>query len=193
MTELGILLGIVGAILLIILLTAVSMYNKIVSRKNRAQRAWADVLVWERRKNNVLPALSELLESFKGFESEILEKITRLRSAITTLDDQVLDNSALASVRTLSQAVMPMISATAEHYPDLKTSDQYLGYMKEISESEDNVAAALQIFNGAVMKFNNSIELFPNSWINNNFNKETTLNQFSSELAKSAFDFQPNF
>jgi LemA protein len=65
--------------------------------------------------------------------------------------------------------------------------------MREIAEQQENVGAAIRIFNQNVEDFNNGIEQFPNSVINNMLNKKEKLNTFRDEEAESGFEYKPNF
>ncbi len=56
--------------------------------------------------------------------------------------------------------------SVVENYPELKANDIYLKMMNEIEEQNENVGAAISIFNRNVELFNNHIQIFPNNIVN---------------------------
>lgn len=64
--------------------------------------------------------------------------------------------------------------------------------MREIAEQQENVGAAITIFNRNVELFNNSIQMFPGSLVNGLLNKKPAVTPFSDTEASSAFDYKPN-
>ena len=53
--------------------------------------------------------------------------------------------------------------AVAEAYPDLKANQNMMQLSEELTSTENKVAFARQAFNDAVMNYNNTREMFPNS------------------------------
>lgn len=170
-----------------------SMRNEIVRGKNRIQRAWANVITRQRYINRVIPKLLETLESFKEYESGLMSKITELRTAITKLSTDKINYEALGAVENLTKQVMAGLSATFENYPDLKASGIYQGYMREVAESESNVASAIEIYNRNIEEFNNLLKVFPSCLVNEVFNKETEIETFSDAKAEARIEFKPSF
>ncbi|WP_426236424.1 LemA family protein [Pseudomonas sp. TWP3-2] len=179
-------------IAVVIIVAAVVIYNGIIGGYNRVQRAWSDVLVYERQKTKVLDQLQKVLADFMVFESSLLEKITGLRSAIHSLPAGA-DGNALATVETASRELMGGLRVTFEAYPDLKASEAANNMMREIAEQQENVGAAITIYNRNVELFNNSIEMFPGSVVNGLFNKKTPVIPFSDTEASQSFSYTPNF
>lgn len=167
-------------------------YNRIIGRHNRAQRAWADVLVYERQKTRVLDLLEQQVMSFKEYEGALLEKITGLRSAIGKLPQEA-NGDALAPVQKGTRDLIAGLTVAFEAYPELKSSELVNSFMREITEQQENIGAAITIFNGAVEEFNNSIQMFPSSFVNSWFNKKSVLVPFSDSQASTAFEYKPNF
>ncbi|WP_426206469.1 LemA family protein [Pseudomonas sp. TWP3-1] len=179
-------------IAVVIIVAGVVIYNGIIGGYNRVQRAWSDVLVYERQKTKVLDQLQKVLADFMVFESSLLEKITGLRSAIHSLPAGA-DGNALATVETASRELMGGLRVTFEAYPDLKASEAANNMMREIAEQQENVGAAITIYNRNVELFNNSIEMFPGSVVNGLFNKKTPVVPFSDTEASQGFSYTPNF
>jgi LemA protein len=188
-TSLLILLGLVGTCLLVVVLC----YNGIISRKNAVERGWAGVITQERQKNKILPELEKVVKEHKEFEPSVLTDITRLRSGIDGLSDNAIETGKLKDIEKQAAAVIKGIQVSMEAYPDLKTSGLMEKLMREISEQQENVGAAIRIFNQNVEMFNSGIEVFPNNIVNTLLNKEKKINIFDDKEASAGFDYKPNF
>ncbi|MFN3579894.1 MAG: LemA family protein [Pseudomonas sp.] len=180
------LLVIVGAIV------AVSTYNSIIACANGAQRAWADVLTYERQKTRTLEDLTKQADGFKEHEKQLMMDLTSLREAVAQLP-ATPNGDALKPVESNSQKVFDRIKLAVEAYPELSSSGIVASLMKEIAEQQANVGAAISVFNGEVERFNNSIQFFVGSQINNMLLHHQRIIPFSDSEASSSFEYQPNF
>jgi LemA protein len=180
-------------IAVVIIIAIIVLYNQIIANLNRAKRAWSDVITYEKLKQDVIPQLSELTENFKEFESDFIEKVTALRESIAVLDEDKIDVNALAQVETKSKAVFSSFKATAENYPELGSTKIVQELMDEISDKNENVAAAITIYNRSVEHFNNSIEMVPYNFVNSMFAKKDKLINFHQSGTVESYDYKPNF
>lgn len=189
-------LAIFGGVIFVVFVTVlwlVAVRNGIVRGKNGVQRAWANVITYERYKLKVIPKLEEGLAKYGEYEKGLFEKITELRSVVAKLSVNEIDPAMLGEAQKLTQGLMTGLKATFENYPDLKAADLYKGWMNELTEAEANVSAAIQIFNANVEGFNNMLMVFPNNIVNNMFNKEKPINVFTDSAAAAGFEYKPNF
>lgn len=184
-----ILLGIVGVIALVVW----TKYNAIVSNDNLVQRAWADVIAQERQRSRIIPELERILSSHKEFESEILPKIVALRSGLDGVSEQRVEPGKLNGITSASRDLFSSLRVQVENYPELRSDASFGKMMAEITNQEDNVGAALRIFNQNVEQFNSSIEIFPNNIVNAFFNKQKPVDTFYDSEASSSFEYKPNF
>ncbi|MGI2260586.1 LemA family protein [Shewanella sp. GXUN23E] len=185
--EMAILVGMV----VLVIISIIVLYNGIIGKHNAVDRAWATVLTQERQKNKIIPMVEQLVEQYKLHESEVLTRVTELRSAIAKMTEGV-DTAKLAEAERQTRSLMQGLQLTVEAYPELKASDTYLKVMAEISEQQEQVGAAIRIFNANVEDFNNAIEMFPGSLINNMFAHKRKIRSFSDNEAQSGFDYKPN-
>jgi len=167
------------------------LYNRIVSGKNAIQRAWSDVIVQERQKLKVIPELEKIVQDHKAYESGVLEKLTEMRVAVTQLVSDQIDTQALKEAEAKTKSAMSGIRVAMEAYPDLKTAGLMNNLMREIADQQDNISAAIRIFNQNVEAFNNAIETFPGSAVNSLLNKEKRQRSFDDEEAASEIAFRP--
>jgi hypothetical protein len=80
-----------------------------------------------------------------------------------------------------------------ENYPELKADALYSKMMDDIQEQNENVGAAITIFNRNVELFNNQIEVFPNNLINTLTLSKKAIRPFKDNLATENFDYKPIF
>ena len=156
-----ILLVVVG----IIIIWLVSLYNRLVSLRNRRENAFADIDVQLRQRHDLVPQLVETVKGYAGHERELLTKITEARSvamAAKTIDDKIAAEQNLT-------AALQGLKVQVEAYPDLKANQNFLHLQEELSDIENKLAASRRFFNGATTEYNNAVETFPSNLIANNF------------------------
>ena len=152
----------IGIILLVIiivvfLLIFVGYYNKIIRQENRIDNSWAQIDVQLRRRAELIPNLMETVKGYMKHEKEVLENVTKARSALmsakTPQKNIEADNMLTGALKTLF--------AVAENYPDLKANQNFIQLQDELSNTENKIAYARQHYNDSVLSFNNTIETFP--------------------------------
>ncbi|USD35887.1 MULTISPECIES: LemA family protein [Ferrimonas] len=183
-----VILGIIAFVILSIIL----IYNGIIGKFNAVDRAWASVLTQERQKNKIIPHVEKMVEKYKLHEATVLSDVTKLRSAIDGLNSDTVDAGQLAEAEKHTAGLMKGLNIAVEAYPELKASDTYLKIMAEISEQQEQIGAAIRIFNRNVEDFNNGIQMFPGSVINNLLLRKQAINSFTDPEAQAGFDYKPN-
>lgn len=179
-------------IAVIIIIGGIAIYNSIINKMNAVERGWADVITQERQKNKTLPNLEKIAEQYASYESGLQTQITELRSALQKLTADKMDLATLAETEKRTTSLLNNLYAVSENYPDLKASELFNNLMREIAEQQDNIAAAIRIFNQNVEDFNNTIQVFPNSLVNSVFNKKSKLQTFTDSEAQDGFEYKPN-
>lgn len=154
-----IIVGVMGLIL-------VSIYNNLVSLRQKQKQAFSDVDVQLKQRYNLVPQLVETVKGYASHEKEVLQKVTDARTGIDNASNQI--GGRIQAEKQLSQAMINLF-AVAENYPDLKASDNFQKLMHELSEIEDKIAAARRFFNSATQKLNTAVEQFPANLIASSF------------------------
>lgn len=184
---------VVLAILVIAVIYFISTYNDIISKYNMVKRAWADVSNYERQKVKILDSLEPLVKQYVTHESETLTKITALRQNILSLDKSEPDVDALSKIQGQTDELIKGITVTLENYPDLKANTIYLNQMDQIKDQNENVGAAISIFNRNVEMFNSVIESFPSNIVNGTLAKKSRVQEFSDSITEKNIEYRPNF
>jgi len=152
-----IIIGIIVLILVIVLLVFLSYYNKIIRLENRIDNSWAQIDVQLKRRTDLIPTLMETVKGYMKHEKEVLENVTKARSAIMSAkspqENIDADNMLTGALKSLF--------AVSENYPDLKANQNFLNLQDELTHTEDKIAYSRQHYNDTVLSFNNTIETFP--------------------------------
>lgn len=161
---------IVFGVVVLIAILFVSIYNKLVGSRNAYKNAFAQIDVQLTRRHDLIPNLVETAKGYMKHERETLEAvITARNAAVTGLKNAAANPGDPHAVQQLSGAenalsgALGRLFALAEAYPDLKANQNMMQVSEELTSTENKVAFARQAFNDAVMNYNNTREMFPNS------------------------------
>jgi len=166
---------ILGVIVLVVVFF-ISIYNGLVSSRNAYKNAFAQIDVQLTRRYDLIPNLVETAKGYMKHERETLEAVIAARnSAVSGLKNAAANPGSpdavqqLAGADNMLTASLGRMFALAESYPDLKANTNMMQLSEELTSTENKVAFARQAFNDAVMNYNNSREVFPNSIVANSF------------------------
>ncbi|TAK52871.1 MAG: LemA family protein [Gammaproteobacteria bacterium] len=159
-------------VLVLIVVFAVGIYNRLVTSRNGYKNAFAQIDVQLTRRHDLIPNLIETVKGYLAHERNTLEAvITARNAAVTGLKAAAANPGDPAAVQQLAGAenalsgALGRLFALAEAYPDLKANSNMMQLSEELTSTENKVAFARQAFNDAVMSYNNAREVFPNSVI----------------------------
>ena len=123
---------IILAIVVILVIAVISMYNDLVSRRVKVDNAWSQIDVQLQRRFDLIPNFVETVKGYAAHESETFEKITELRTswanAQTVTEKAELDNQLSGALKT--------IMAVSENYPDLKANQNFSELSEELRNTE---------------------------------------------------------
>ena len=147
------------AVALVLGLLVVLLYNRLVRLRNRAENAWAQVEVQLKRRHDLIPNLVETVKGYAGHERAALDSVTEARTSAqraTTVEQQAKAESGLT-------AALGRLFAVAEAYPQLRATENFQQLQSELEETEDKIAVARQLYNDAVLSYDNARETVPTS------------------------------
>ena len=158
--------SIITFVVIITLVWAIIIYNKLVSDRNTSLAAWSDIDVQLKRRHDLIPKLIEAVKQYASYESSLLQSVTELRSQA-----KVIKNiSERQDVERELQTQVHKLIAVAEDYPELKANHNFLELQKDISDVENDIQYARRYYNGAVRNINTRIDSFPDLIISRFFN-----------------------
>ena len=154
------------ALIVIIPLWGVALYNKLVNLKNQVKNAWRQIDVQLKRRHDLIPNLVEVVKDYMSYEQETLEKVIQARNQAVNASNT---EEAIAAEGILS-GMMGKLFALMENYPDLKANESTARLMEELSATENKISFSRQFYNDSVMALNNGVEVFPSNIVAGMFN-----------------------
>ncbi len=146
----------------LLIVAIIIIYNSIIHLRNNVYKSESGIDVYLQQRFDLIPNLVEATKAYMNYESDILEKIAKLRTLYNQNKDIHASNELNNQYRT--------IMAFVENYPELKVNEQFLKLQKSLVKIESQLQAARRIYNNDVTKYNTKISTFPNNLIANIFN-----------------------
>ena len=136
------------------------LFNHLVLVKNNVHRAWSDITVLLRQRQDELKKLVAVCREHAGFESAVLERVTRARGQVDHAllrDDPAMVGKAERGLR----GDLAQLFAVAESYPELGAAKSFSYLSQRISELETAIADRREFYNNSVKINNDTIQSFP--------------------------------
>jgi LemA protein len=159
---------VVLALVVLLGLAALLIYNRMVARRQAVDNSWAQIETALQRRHDLVPNLVESVKGYAKHERTTLEDVTSARS--TALAAKAPTSQAAAEGALT--AAIGKVMAVAEQYPDLKASENFLQLQGQLSDTEDQIAITRRVYNDTVQTYNTGIQVFPASVVANAFNFE---------------------
>lgn len=146
---------------ILLLVTGVVLYNKLIRLKVAVQEGMAQIDVQLQRRNDLIPNLVETVKGYAAHEREALESVVAARAmglgANTVNEKAAADGALTGALRGLL--------AVAEAYPDLKASANFISLQEELAGTENKISFARQRYNDQVRELNTAIETIPTRFL----------------------------
>jgi len=180
------------AVLAMLVVYVISIFNRLVTLKNRFLNAFSQIDVQLKRRYDLIPNLIETAKGYMAHERETLEAVINARNqAMSGLQALGADPanaaalSGLASAETSLAGAMAKFNIVVEAYPELKANENMMQLSEEITVTENKVSFARQAFNDAVTAYNDYKQSFPPVFFAPTFGhaKDATLLEFEDREA----------
>jgi LemA protein len=148
---------IVLAVIVVAIVWAISVYNGLVSMRQRVNQAFADVDVQLKQRHDLVPNLVETVKGYAAHERGTLDEVVKARNAAVSAQGPAQQ----AAAENMLSGALRQLFALSESYPDLKASANFQQLQAQLTDLENNIAAARRFFNNAVQEYNSGIQRFP--------------------------------
>lgn len=145
------------AIIAILLIFIVFVYNSILSRYNKLKKAYASLDVMLKKRYDLIPNIVETVKGYKKYEADTLANIILLRKK-ADLDNNIKDIESTASEYS---SFINDVYLLREQYPELKASNNFVHLQKVLNEIEEQISAARRTYNAHVESYNTFISFIP--------------------------------
>jgi len=149
---------------------AVSIYNGLVTLRQRFKNSYAQIDVQLKRRYDLIPNLIEAAKGYLAHERQTLEAVVAARgAAVSAAQRAAAAPGDPAAMQGLAQAegvlggAMGRLLAVFEAYPDLKANQNIMQVQEELTSTENKIAFARQAYNDSVMDYNTKRESFPDA------------------------------
>jgi LemA protein len=154
------------AVLLLLALAVVVIYNRLVRLRNRSENSWAQVDVQLRRRYDLIPNLVEAVKGYASHERATFDEVTQARTAA----QQAQGVEEQAKAENMLTAALGRLFAVAEAYPELRATENFQQLQAQLAEVEQNIVISRQVYNDAVLSYENALETVPTNVVAGVFN-----------------------
>jgi LemA protein len=155
-----VLIWVAAGIVLLLVVLAVLLYNRLTRARNRTQAAWGDVDSELRRRADLVPEINAAVAAYAEHERSALEAAAEARAAAHGDDP-----AARARTETRLGGAIGGVVGIAEAYPELRASERFAQLQEQLSQSENRIALARMVYNDTVQTYNSAIEALPASLV----------------------------
>jgi LemA protein len=148
---------IVLAVIVVVVLWAITIYNGLVTMRQRVNQAFADIDVQLRQRHDLVPNLVETVKGYAAHERGTLDEVVKARNAAVSAQGPAQQ----AAAENMLSGALRQLFALSESYPDLKASANFQQLQAELTDLENKIAASRRFFNNAVQEYNAGIQRFP--------------------------------
>ena len=161
-------IGIIIAVVVILLVVAIGMYNSFIKLRNSCEEAFSTMDVYMTKRFDLIPNLVETVKGYAAHEKETLQNVIAARNNLqnaSTTEEKLAGENAL-------QGTLKSLFAVAEAYPDLKANTNFLDLQDQLKMIEEDIANSRKYYNAVVKQFNTKCEMFPSNIIASIFHFE---------------------
>jgi LemA protein len=145
------------AILVVVAVVLIGMYNSLVQLRVRCDSAWSDIDVQLKRRHDLIPNLVETVKGYAAHEKGTFENIAKFRSQAM----QATTPEGKAEAENQLSGALKSLFAVAENYPQLKASEEFTQLQGSLSQTENSIQSSRSNYNAAVQDLNTKIQVFP--------------------------------
>ncbi|KXA44510.1 LemA family protein [Staphylococcus simulans] len=148
---------IIGIVIVIIGVTMIGPYNKLVGMDEDTNTALSNIDNQLQRRVDLIPNLVNTVKGYAKHEEDVFKQVSDARSKLAGASTPKEKAEANGEVNS----ALSRLLAISENYPDLKADKQFTGLRDELAGTENRIAVARNDYNTSVNKYNQAIRHFP--------------------------------
>ena len=159
---------VLGAVVVVVGLALVRVYNGLVTLRERVGNAFAQIDVQLERRHDLIPNLVATAQGYLRHERATLEAVVAARAAATQArlevsgdPDDLAAMSRLGATEGALGGALGRLLAVAEAYPDLKADQTMRQLTEELTTTENKIAFSRQNYNDQVNSYQTYKASFP--------------------------------
>lgn len=145
------------AVLGLMLVWIVLIYNSLVSIRNDVQSSWKQIDVQLKRRHDLIPNLVQTVKGAMEFEQDTLEKVISARAKAVSA---ATPGTKAEAENMLTQALGKLF-AVMENYPALKSNQNVMQLQEELTSTENRISFSRQAYNDTATQYNTKQQQFP--------------------------------
>ena len=149
-----------------VFIAGISLYNKLIKLRERADAAWANIDVQLKRRHDLIPNVVESVKGYAAHEQETFEAVVAARSSAINAQTPTEKGQAEGKLT----GALSSLFALVESYPELSASVGFRNLEDTLMNLEDSIQGARRYYNEVVRNFNTRINQVPSNIIANSFN-----------------------
>ena len=150
---------IIGAIIVIVIVVLIGLYNGLIQKRLRVDEAFAQIEVQLKRRHDLIPNLVNAVKGYMGFEQKVLTDVTNARAAAVSAGAE--GPAQQAAAENALTGTLRSLFAVVENYPELKANQNVLELQEALTTTENQISFSRQHYNATVLDYNTNIATFP--------------------------------
>jgi LemA protein len=155
-------------IIVICIMSGVGIYNKLVSKEEQVNNAWANVQNVYQRRADLVPNLVATVKGVANFEQQTLTGVIEARAKATSvnINPKNLDAASLQKFQAAQDGLSSALSrlmVVVERYPELKATQNFSELQAQLESTENRITVERRNFNEAAQSYNISLRKFPSN------------------------------
>jgi len=149
------------AVLAVVALGVIAIYNGLVRLRVQCDNAWADIDVQLKRRHDLIPNVVETVKGYAGHERETLDAVVAARSRAMGAQSP----GAKAEAEGMLTQALKSLFALAEAYPQLRAVESFAQLQTTLAQIEEAIQNARRYYNAVIRDLNTKIAQFPSNLV----------------------------
>lgn len=172
MGKIALVLVVIVALVVVVGLAGIGVYNRLVSLGQGVDAQWAQVENVYQRRADLVPNLVATVQGAANFEKSTLTAVTEARASVGRVQisgkDLVNNPQAFAKWQAAQDGLSSALSrllVVSESYPELKATQAFRDLQSQLEGSENRIAVERGRFNEAAQAYNTQRLQFPGNLV----------------------------